>query len=408
MMLNLLLIMTLGFLGSFGHCLGMCGPLTVAFSLSKNQENPHWLEQLRFHFLLNIGRILSYGLFGAGIGALGSVLLAGGQLAGVGSALRQWMAIIAGLMLIWFGLQQIKPDFLPRIPLLHPILQGNLHNRLNAGMTKLSLQAKWWTPALLGMTWGLMPCGFLYAAQIKAAETGDLGMGAATMLAFGLGTLPMMLGVGISTSFLSKDRRSQLFRMGGWVTLSIGIITLLRTGDTMVDYTGHAALIFLMLALIARPLSGLWVAPLRYRRTLGVGAFVLSVAHIVHKIEHSFEWNFGAVAFLPVDYQWGIFAGVAALLLMAPAAFTSFDSLQKYLGKWWRKIHLLSIPALLLSVFHTVIIGSHYLGSLQVSWYNQLAVLILIIVTTSVILLRNRYFWFFLGLEKLYVPSKKS
>ena len=244
MMLNLLLIMTLGFLGSFGHCLGMCGPLTVAFSLSKNQENPHWLEQLRFHLLLNIGRILSYGLFGAGIGALGSVLLAGGQLAGVGSALRQWMAIIAGLMLIWFGLQQIKPDFLPRIPLLHPILQGNLHNRLSAGMTKLSLQAKWWTPASLGMTWGLMPCGFLYAAQIKAAETGDLGMGAATMLAFGLGTLPMMLGVGISTSFLSKDRRSQLFRMGGWVTLTIGIITLLRTGDTMVDYTGHAALIF--------------------------------------------------------------------------------------------------------------------------------------------------------------------
>ena len=347
MMLNLLLITILGFLGSFGHCLGMCGPLTVAFSLSNNQENDnqknqnqennnqknsHWLKQLRFHLLLNTGRILSYTLFGAGIGALGSVLLAGGQLAGIGSILRQWMAIIGGLILIWFGIQQIKPGFLPRIPLLHPILQGKLHSRLSAGMTKLSLQNRWWTPALLGMTWGLMPCGFLYVAQIKAAETGDLMMGAATMLAFGVGTLPMMLGIGISTSLASKDRRSQLFRMGGWITVSIGIITLLRTGQTMVDYTGHAALIFLSLALIARPISGVWVSPLRYRRALGVGAFVLSLAHTIHKIEHSFEWNLEAVSFFPIEYQWGTFAGLTALLLMAPAAFTSFDFFPKIFG----------------------------------------------------------------------------
>ncbi len=408
MMLNLLLIMTLGFLGSFGHCLGMCGPLTVAFSLSKNQQNPHWVEQLRFHLLLNAGRILSYTLFGAGIGALGSVLLAGGQLAGVGSTLRQWMAIIGGLMLIWFGIQQIKPDFLPRIPLLHPILQRNLHNRLSAGMSKLSLQNRWWTPGLLGMTWGLMPCGFLYVAQIKAAETGELAMGAATMFAFGLGTLPMMLGVGVSTSLVSKDRRSQLFRMGGWVTISIGIITLLRTGQTMVDYTGHAALMFLALALIARPLSGLWASPLRYRRALGVGAFVLSLAHTIHKVEHSFEWNLEAVSFFTIEYQWGTLAGLIALLLMAPAAFTSFDSLQKYLGHLWRKIHLLSVPAAILSVFHAAIIGSHYLGSFDVNWHNKLATLILIIVSTGVILLRSRYFWSLFGLQKFYVPSKKS
>ena len=111
-----------------------------------------------------------------------------------------------------------------------------------------------------------MPCGFLYTAQIKAAQTGNMWMGAATMLAFGLGTFPMMLGVGVSASLFSKDKRSQLFRLGGWVTLAIGVITLLRTGDTMVDYTGHAGLILLMLALIARPISGLWAAPMRYRR----------------------------------------------------------------------------------------------------------------------------------------------
>jgi uncharacterized protein len=407
-MLDYLLIISLGFLGSFGHCLGMCGPLAVAFSLSHQQETLNWRQQLTFHTLLNFGRLLSYTLVGAGIGALGSVLLKSGQIAGIGSDLRQWVAIITGMMLIWFGLGQIKPDFLPRIPVLHPLLKGGLHNRLSAGMVKLSLKSKWWTPAALGMTWGLMPCGFLYAAQIKAAETGNLWMGAATMLAFGIGTLPTMLGVGVSTSLVSKDRRSQLFRLGGWVTLTIGVLTLLRTGDTMVDYTGHAALILLMLALIARPVSGLWAAPLRYRRALGVGAFVLSVAHTTHMIEHSLQWNFAAFWFLPPDFQWGMAAGIVALVLMTPAALTSFDSLQKILGKRWRQIHLLSIPTLVLATIHTIMIGSHYLGSLRLTDFNKLASVLLVIITLGVLIVRNRFFWSMLSLEKFYVPLSKS
>ncbi|TVP61091.1 MAG: sulfite exporter TauE/SafE family protein [Nodularia sp. (in: Bacteria)] len=422
-MLDLSLITILGFLGSFGHCFGMCGPLTVAFSLSQQQTTAQtasreqipsrkipnsWQKQLRFHLLLNLGRMLSYAFVGAGIGALGSVLLQGGQFAGVGSDFRRWMAIITGLMLIWFGLGQVTPDLLPRIPVLHPLLQGRLHDRLSTGMLKLSYKTRWWTPMLLGMTWGLMPCGFLYAAQIKAAETGNLWMGAATMLAFGLGTLPTMLGVGVSTSLVNKDQRSQLFRLGGWVTLTIGVLTLLRTGDTMVDYSGHAALICLILALIARPISRLWASPLRYRRGLGVGAFVLAVVHTTHMIEHSLQWQFAAFFFLPPDFQWGMAAGAVALVLITPAAFTSFESLQKYLGKLWRQIHLLSVPALLLTAIHAVLIGSHYLGSLQSTWGNKLAVVLIGIVTFGVLLVRSPLFWSKLNIEKFYVHPTKS
>ena len=400
-MLDLFLIMTLGFLGSFGHCVGMCGPITVAFSLSQrdNQKGlPIW-----FHILLNLGRIVSYALVGAGIGALGSAVVAGGQLAGVGSGLRQGMAILTGLMLIWFGLVQIKPDFLPRLPLLHPLTQGKLHQRLSAAMADLSANPHWWTPALLGGIWGLIPCGFLYAAQIKAAESGSLEIGAATMLAFGLGTMPMMLGVGISASKLSADKRSQLFRLGGWVTLTIGILTLLRT-DAMVDYTGHAAIILLMLALIARPISGLWVQPLRYRRAMGVGAYVLALAHTGHMLSHTLQWNFEALSFMLPLHQVGVWAGIVALVLMTPAALTSFDRLQSSLGKRWRLIHLLTIPALLLAVIHTVVIGSHYLGQLEWAWQNQLRSAIALILVIGVLLMRWRWFWSLFFLEKFYSP----
>lgn len=393
--------MSLGFLGSFGHCVGMCGPLTVAFSLSQQQETTKLWKQLSFHGLLNLGRIVSYAFVGAGIGALGSVLLAGGQLAGIGSSLRQIMTTLTGLMLIWFGIVQIKPDFLPRLPVLHP-LQGSWHQRLSGGMTKLSLQTRWWTPFLLGSVWGLIPCGFLYAAQIKAAATGSLWLGAATMLAFGLGTMPMMLGVGVSASRLSADKRSQLFRLGGWVTLAIGILTLLRT-DAMVDYTGHGALILLILALIARPVSGLWAGLLRYRRALGVGAFVLSVAHTAHMLDHTLQWNLDAFSFMLPQHQVGIGLGVLALVLMAPAAFTSFDRLQKALGKNWRLIHLLSIPALVLATVHTVLIGSHYLGELAWNWDNGMRSAIAFLITALVLIIRFPWLWSLLSLQKFYV-----
>ncbi|MEL7316127.1 MAG: sulfite exporter TauE/SafE family protein, partial [Cyanobacteria bacterium J06559_3] len=96
-MLELGLVAALGFLGSFGHCAGMCGPITVAFSLSTQAKadatddtnsRSRW-QHVAFHLWLNLGRLLSYILVGAAIGGLGSVLVAGGQMAGVGSLLRR-------------------------------------------------------------------------------------------------------------------------------------------------------------------------------------------------------------------------------------------------------------------------------------------------------------------------------
>jgi hypothetical protein len=403
----LLLMITLGFLGSFGHCFGMCGPLAVAFSLSTQEQTSNWRSQFKYHFLLNLGRMVSYTVVGAALGVLGAILLQSGQLAGVGSDLRRWMAIITGILLIWFGLGQITPNLLPRFPLLHPLISGALHNNLSGEMVKLSLQNRWWTPALLGTTWGLMPCGFLYVAQIKAAETGNIWLGAATMSAFGLGTLPTMLGVGVSSSMLSKDRRSQLFRLGGWVTLVIGVITLLRTGDTMVDYTGHGALICLTLALLARPISRFWSIPLKYRRALGVGAFVLASAHTFHMMEHTLQWNFNAFWFQLPSHQIGMAMGGMALVLMIPAALTSFDKAQKYLGPRWRKIHLLGVPALIFTVIHTILIGSHYLGTMPPGLANQLATVFLVVISLFVLLLRLRLFWQILSIEKYYGSLNK-
>ena len=395
-MLDLLLVATLGFVGSFGHCVGMCGPLTVAFSLSgkeKNSKNDSrsWQQHLYFHALLNIGRILSYAIAGTAIGAIGSVLVASGQFAGIESDLRRWLAILTGVLLVWMGIVQIKPEGLPSIPFLNPMAQVGLHQRLSNAMLKLSLHSHPFMPLFLGMTWGLIPCGFLYTAQLKAAETSDMTQGALTMLAFGIGTLPSMLSIGIFAGLLSRDRRSQLFQMGGWITLTIGILTLLRTSD-MVDYTGHAGLILLILALAARPLSQIfksWSALINYRRAIGVGAFVLSLAHTFHKIEHIFQWNFDALAFMIPQQQLSIWFGAIAIALMTPAALTSSDWMVKRLGKYWRYLHLLSVPALILASIHTITIGSNYLGAVEWTPKNWMLTILCGAITVGTLLIRT-------------------
>jgi len=105
--------MSLGFFGSFGHCVGMCGPSQWRFRCPIN-KTPSWQQQLYFHTLLNLGRIVSYALVGALIGALGSVLMLG-EIAGIGSDLRRWLAIL-GIMLIWFWVKPNQTRFPPPPP----------------------------------------------------------------------------------------------------------------------------------------------------------------------------------------------------------------------------------------------------------------------------------------------------
>ncbi len=399
---ELFLVALLGLVGSFGHCVGMCGPLTVAFSLAQHADSAKgWPQQLGFHLWVNVGRVTSYAVVGGVLGAVGDIVAAGGQLAGIDSLLRQTMTLMTGLLLIFLGLSHIAPGQLPHIPLVHPLLQGKLHQQLQRAMDQLATRQHGWTPLVLGIAWGLIPCGFLYAAQINAASTGSWGRGALTMLAFGLGTVPSMVTVGTASALLSADRRSQLFRMGGWVTLIIGVLTVCRSSE-MVDYTGHGALLGLMLALLARPLSPLWPGLLHYRRALGVGAFILAIAHTLHMMDHTLGWQIDRIAFMLPQHQVAMGCGFLAILGMTPAALTSFDGMARRLGPHWRRIHLLTVPALILAALHTLLLGSSYLGNLEWTLANQVKAGILGVLLLIVLGLQSRPLWLLFAQGKSY------
>ncbi|MDX2273656.1 MAG: sulfite exporter TauE/SafE family protein [Cyanobacteriota bacterium] len=393
--LDLLLMVVLGFLGSFGHCGGMCGPLVMTLALAQPFSGSWW-QTWRFHLLLNLARLGSYALLGSLMGWLGSVLIAGGQLAGVGSGGRQMITAVTGLVLTLAGLSQLGWMAAVGSVLLPKSWREKSHQWISQLLQEWSQSPSAWTPLGLGLLWGGIPCGFLYVAQIKAAESGTAGEGALTMLAFGLGTLPVMVGLGVAVAGWGADRRSQLYRLAGGITLLTGVMLLLRT-SAMQDVSGYASLLLLMLALIARPLRNLWPSLLRYRRVWGVGGVSLATIHTLHHLDHSLAWNVAAILFLLPMHQVGVACGVGALLLLLPGLVTSTDSWQKKLALHWRKLHLLSLPALLLAVAHSVLLGSRFWGSLQPQWSNHLAVMGLGGLTGLVFLVRWRWLWSWVG-----------
>jgi DMSO/TMAO reductase YedYZ heme-binding membrane subunit len=137
---------------------------------------------------------------------------------------------------------------------------------------------------------------------------------------------------------------------------------------------------------------------------LGVGAFCLGLIHTLHMVDHSWGWNPRTMLFMLPSHQIGIWAGIFALILMVPAVVTSFDRAVQNLGIYWRKIHILTLPALILGCMHGILIGSHYLGKLAWDSDAILRVLLLVFFTLLVLAVRSPWMWKLCALQKYYTP----
>ncbi|MBS1817620.1 MAG: sulfite exporter TauE/SafE family protein [Acidobacteria bacterium] len=205
--LDLVAFLTLGFLGSAGHCVGMCAPFVLI--VSRRYARPvgalvPWAAQAWY----TAGRLVTYGTLGAAAGALGSAL----QVAGALMGLQRAAAVLAGGALIVSG----AAGLLSFSPGASPGLWAHrLTGRLSARMPS--------HPFTLGLLLGLLPCGLLYTAVLGAMATGGPARGALALVAFGLGTAPALLGVSLADALLIRQRTtlnrlSQVFVlvMGAW------------------------------------------------------------------------------------------------------------------------------------------------------------------------------------------------
>lgn len=235
----------MGLLGST-HCVVMCGGV-VAMSCSAlpiaKRSNPR--AQLPYLLAYNAGRIASYATAGAVAGALGAALASVGLVGRAQLGLR----LVAAAMMIAVGLYIAGLGralrYLERI--------GEPLWRRVAPLARRFVPVESPPQAFaLGLLWGWLPCGLVYAALATAIAAGSALGGAATMIAFGLGTLPTLLAMGSAAAFIARAARAQgVRRAAGLAIVAFGVVQMagagralaaVRSGGPPTCCAGHAAL----------------------------------------------------------------------------------------------------------------------------------------------------------------------
>nr|WP_240164646.1 sulfite exporter TauE/SafE family protein [Pantoea sp. Ap-967] len=205
--------LVLGLLGG-GHCLGMCGGLMGALTLAIPPEQRG--RRLRLLLAYNLGRILSYASAGLLLG------LAGWAVASSPAALG--LRVVAALLLICMGLYLAGWwSGLTRVEALGRGLWRHIQPLASRLMPVSSVPRA----LLLGALWGWLPCGLVYSTLLWAASQGNAGYSAALMLAFGLGTWPVLLATGLAAERVNALLRRRSVRVaGGMLVILFGIWTL--------------------------------------------------------------------------------------------------------------------------------------------------------------------------------------
>ena len=208
--MTLALALFLGGLASGLHCVGMCGGIGTGFSLI--QKHDLWKRQLLF----NAGRVASYAIAGAAVGALGS---AGAYAAAVLPAqtllylMSSLAVLVAGVHFAGIPLPLAKLERLG-LPVWRRVQP--LAARLLPARTLPQAFAA-------GMAWGWLPCGLVYGALLAAAFAGGAAEGALVMMAFGVGTLPWLLAAGAMAARLRASKAiPHVKRAGGVLLVGLG------------------------------------------------------------------------------------------------------------------------------------------------------------------------------------------
>lgn len=212
----LLLAAFLTGLAGAGHCAGMCGGIAGALA--------HAIPARQRTFLLSAGysagRVGMYALLGALAGATAALLSP--RDTGLAMAVAR---LLTGVVLLAIGLYLLGLAGWMR---WLEAAGARVWRRL-APLARRLLPVTTLPRALaLGALWGLLPCGLVYGALLYAATAGSSLAGAASMLAFGAGTLPAVLGLGLATGWLG--RHAQLVRRySGALMVLYAVWTLLST-----------------------------------------------------------------------------------------------------------------------------------------------------------------------------------
>ncbi|GHV04716.1 membrane protein [Campylobacterota bacterium] len=215
---SLLSVLVFGLLTSFGHCLGMCSGIVVAYSSAKLEGRTR-AQQTLAHLLYALGRISVYAILGGAITAIGSVFA-------VSMTTRGVVLAALGLVMILIGISLLgKTRFLVFLE-NSSIVQSAWYKRSFGVLIGSKNPAAFYGIGLLN---GLIPCGAVYAALAMALTSGSVLGGAGAMAVFGVATAPSLFAIGLFVGLASQLKfRAVITKLSAVVVIAMGCWTIYR------------------------------------------------------------------------------------------------------------------------------------------------------------------------------------
>jgi uncharacterized protein len=213
------------------HCAAMCGGFVCSYAGSRPARG---FADLPAHLAYNGGRLISYLALGLGAGAIGARIDDLGRLAGLGRG----AAVLAGTLMVGWALATIGAALGVRIP--GTLAPAWLQRWLGSVLLAMRDEPPIARAAFTGLLTTLLPCGWLYTFVVTAGGTGSAIAGAGTMLAFWIGTVPVLLAVGFGAKRLLGPLARRLPLAAATLVLVLGLLSIAGRVHPPAMHTGAA------------------------------------------------------------------------------------------------------------------------------------------------------------------------
>jgi sulfite exporter TauE/SafE/copper chaperone CopZ len=197
----------IGLIASVSSCLAIVGGLVLSLSAKISQDN---ISDTKTFILFHLGRLVSFTILGGILGAVGNII-------GINFTLTSILGLFAAFIMIFLGLNLLGVFTKNRITLSSGIF--NFFRKI---------EHKTFTPIIIGFGTFFLPCGFTQSMQLVALSSGSFITGAIIMLAFSLGTLPVLALLSFGSASFSHSKYAPLFfKSSGVLVLGLGIFAVL-------------------------------------------------------------------------------------------------------------------------------------------------------------------------------------
>ncbi len=203
----------IGIVASLSTCMAVVGGLLLSMSATFAKEGDKVKPQLMFHG----GRIVSFFILGGVIGALGSAFT-------LSTPVSFILGIIIGVVMLILGLNLLDVfDWAKKLqPSMPKFIARHVH-----GVSNLNHML---TPLLVGIATFFLPCGFTQSMQIYTLTTGSFLKGGFTMLAFALGTLPVLALISFSSFSIKNNSKAGIFfKTAGLVVIMFALFNIINS-----------------------------------------------------------------------------------------------------------------------------------------------------------------------------------